>query len=76
MKLRDYIELLNDYVTENPDTLDMTVVHTDDSISDGDPYFWEVNGLMPLLGNWDGDHTFTADYDDMGELEINSVWLN
>ena len=75
MKLREYIENLNEFVKENPETLDMIVVYAKDSEGNG---FEEVY-YTPNKGCFDPDERNFVDvenYEELDENDTNAVCIN
>ena len=75
MNLREYIEGLNKFAKENPETLDMLVITSkDDEGNEYNPvFFGPCKGIFE-----DSDFTTTADYgsEERHEDETNAVCVN
>ena len=68
MKLKDYAEKLNNFLTENPQAAEFEVVTCEDDEGNG---FTPVHNT-PCMGNYDGDWEMSFD-----EIETaNAVCLN
>jgi hypothetical protein len=77
MKLREYIENLNEFAKENPETLDMVVVYAKDSEGNG----FESIYYTPNKGYFDqseNDFVDVANYEDreLDENDTNAVCIN
>lgn len=78
MTLKEYIENLNKFVKENPETLDYQVIYSRDDEGNG---YQQVHSL-PDIGQFDGDDFSSKDnYDEEPEeygddFEVNAVCIN
>lgn len=71
MTLREYIDGLNQFVVDNPETLDMTVIYGTDAEGNG---FEEVY-YGPTKGVYDDDE-FSSHPDEIDKEDINAVCIN
>lgn len=71
MTLREFIQNLQDFVKENPDTLDMTVITSIDSEGNG---YSEIY-YDPTMG-WYEDGNFSSCEEDIEEYGANAVCVN
>ncbi len=71
MKLREFLERLNDMVKERPELEELDVIT---SIDDEGNAFNLVN-YSPTVGNYNDDNEFEQEYPDC-EFEINAVCVN
>jgi hypothetical protein len=75
MKLKEFIENLNEFVKENPETLDMEVVTSIDDEGNG----YSFVHYTPSKGVYeDGEITFSEQYEEDGidDSETNVVCIN
>ena len=75
MKLREYIENLNEFAKENPETLDMVVVYAKDSEGNG----FESIHCTPSKGCFnqsENDFVDVENYEELDENDTNAVCIN
>lgn len=76
MTLKEYIESLEKFAEENPETLEMTVVYS----ADDEGNSFNMVCYTPSKGHYDNEYNggFTSDEEDIEEngYEINAVCVN
>ena len=76
MKLKEFIDNLNNFVAENPEALDFNVVYS----ADDEGNWYNMVNFKPCLGFYEDREFKSVDYDDedveMALAEYNAVCIN
>lgn len=79
MKLRQYIELLNGYVNDNPDALDYEIMYrvynSNDPYNRGPKYFYSRLPFNPELGEYKAGYWIGGKWDNKTDTP-NAICIN